>query len=226
VTGSRRLLLAALAVFGLVTADVLAGGPLTRLDTAVSGRVRDRPVPAWFDRLTLFGEHVPVAVAVTAAVALVAWRARTVFPLVRLALLGPVTVAVVLGLKIGVGRQPPSGVDPSLPWRSYPSGHTVTAVVLWGLLAAVVTEHTASPVARTATRLLGWLGPVLVVTGMLLRDYHWVSDLIGGAALGVVLLQTERLTLRHWWRAHGGSAAAGVGSAGRGAAPVAPGGGG
>jgi hypothetical protein len=46
------------------------------------------------------------------------------------------------------------------------------------------------------------------MTGLLLRDYHWLSDLIAGAAVGVVLLQVERLALRHWLRARRGSSPA------------------
>jgi membrane-associated phospholipid phosphatase len=211
------VLAGALVVFGLVTLDVLVGGPLTRVDSWVSDRSRSLGAGPAFDLLTTFGEHAVVALVVGGCLAVVARRRRSWEPLVRFAVLGAATVAAVLALKVGIGRQPPSGVDPALPWRSYPSGHTVTAVVLWGLLASVVPGR--------LTRTLAWLGPVLVMVGMVLRDYHWTTDLVGGAALGVVLLRAEGLALGHW-RGAGGGTGGGAGPADRGAAPAAPRGGG
>jgi membrane-associated phospholipid phosphatase len=211
--GSPALLLVALAVFVLVTVDVLVGGPLTHLDAAVSAWARSTglPGPGWrrpgqeeADQLVNFGDRRVVGVIVLVTIGWICVRARTVLPLVRLAVLVGVTVSIVLALKYGIGRQAPSGVDGPEALRSYPSGHMATAVILWGLLYAVVAEHQGHAVSRQVARLLSWLAPLMVMVGMVLRDYHWITDLVGAAALCTVLLQAERLALRHLRGAHGG----------------------
>jgi membrane-associated phospholipid phosphatase len=232
VTGRPRLLLAALAVVVLVTVDVLAGGPLTHLDRAVSDRARSTglPGPGWTrrgqqtaDMAVSFGDREVVGLIVLITIGWICLQARTVLPLVRLAGLSVVTSAVVLALKFGIGRHAPSGVHGPEALRSYPSGHTATAVVLWGVLFAVVAEHPDLGVSRAVAGVLSWAAPVVVMVGMMLRDYHWVTDMVAAAALGVVLLQAERLALAHWRRARRGSAAGPAAARGRRAAAVRPG---
>ena len=229
---SPRALLAALAVFVLISIDVVAGGPLSRLDSRLSEWVRSTGLPGagwqrpWqreLDQLVNFGDREVVGSIVVVVFAVVCWRARTLVPFVRLAVLGTVTIAVVVAAKAAFGRQAPPGVAVDT-LRSYPSGHTITAVVLWGLLAAVVVEHPGAGVSVAVARLLSWAAPLATMVGMVLRDYHWLSDLLGAAALGVVLLQAERLVLGHWRRARRGSAAGPGGAAAR-AVPARPGGG-
>lgn len=222
---SPTSLLAGLVVFALVSVDVVVGGPLSRLDERLSRWTRTSGVSGhgWLDLPTEFGDRVVAGVFVTLAVALLAGRARTVVPLVRLAVLGLAVVGTVIPLKIAFHRPPPGGVSGEV-LRSYPSGHTATAVVLYGLLAALAAQYATSALVRRLTRVLAVLAPVLTMVGMLLRDYHWLSDLLGAAALGVVLLQAERLVLGHWLGARRGSAA-GPGGAAAGTVPARPGGG-
>lgn len=224
--GAPGSLLAGLAVFVLVGLDVVAGGPLSRLDvrlsrwTRTSGLARER----WLDVLTYPGNHLVAGVVVGAAVAVLAWRARTVAPLVRLAVLGLTTAALVTTLKIAFHRKSPAdsyGWDHGV-FRSYPSGHTATAIVLWGLLATLAARYATSDLTRQLTWVLSLVLPAVTMVGMLARDYHWLSDLVAAAALGVVLLQVERLVLAHWPRARRGSAAGPGGAAARGL-PARPG---
>lgn len=214
--GSPTLLLAALAVFALITVDVLVGGPLTHLDRAVSDWARSTglPRPGWkrpgqkqADQAVNFGDREVVGLIVLLAIGYVSVRARTIVPLVRLVTLSAAASAVVLALKYGVGRHAPSGVHGPEAFRSYPSGHTATAVILWGLLYAVVAEYPDYALSRPVAWLLSWAGPVAVMVGMVLRDYHWVTDLLGAASLCVVLLQVERMVWAHWRRARRGPAA-------------------
>jgi undecaprenyl-diphosphatase len=140
-------------------------------------------------------------------------------PLIRLAVLAAVAASIVLALKYGIGRHAPSGVQGPEAFRSYPSGHTATAVILWGTLYSVVAEYPRYAVSRQVAWLLSWLAPLMVMVGMVLRDYHWVTDLVAAAALCTVLLQAERLALGHWrgarrgWGSAARARAAAVGSA-------------
>jgi len=211
---SPKLLTAAVAVFVVVTLDVLVGGPLSALDEVLSRRVRGTGLPGqgwrrpWqreLDQLVNFGDVEVVVVILAVVFAVVCWRARTLLPFLRLVVLGAATIATVWSLKVGFARPAPSGVRLEDALRSYPSGHTATSVVLWGLLAAVVADYRPRSVSRSVVEVLSWLGPLLTMTGLLLRDYHWLSDLFAGAAVGVVLVQVERLALRHWRGARGPS---------------------
>ncbi|HZB49401.1 MAG TPA: phosphatase PAP2 family protein [Mycobacteriales bacterium] len=206
-----------MAVFVAVTLDLLLGGPLSARDEVLSRWARSTGLPGhgWrrpgqreLDQLTAFGDVEVVVIILAVVFAVVCRRARTLLPFLRLAVLGAATIATVWSLKVGFARPAPSGARIEDALRSYPSGHTVTSVVLWGLLAAVVAEYRPRSVSRSVVEVLSWLGPLLTMTGLLLRDYHWLSDLLAGAAVGVVLVQVERLALRHWRGARGPSSPA------------------
>ena len=208
------MLVGGLAVFVVVTLDVLLGGPLTAFDgvlsrwvhtTGLPGHGWRRPWQRELDQMVNFGDREVVATILVVVLVVVCWQARTLLPFLRLAVLAVLTIGTVWGLKATIARPAPSGVAFEDALLSYPSGHTATSVVLWGLLAAVVADYRPRSVSAPVVGVLSWLGPLLTMTGMLLRDYHWFSDLVAGAALGVVLVQAERLVLRHWRGARRGS---------------------
>lgn len=211
---SPRVLAGGLAVFFVVTVDVLVGGPLTALDgvlsrwvhtTGLPGHGWRRPGQRELDQMVNFGDREVVGTILVVVLAVICWKARTLLPFLRLAVIAALTIGTVWGLKLAIARPAPAGVAFEDALRSYPSGHTATSVVLWGLLAAVVADYRPRSVSAPVVEVLSWLGPLLVMIGMLLRDYHWFSDLLAGAAVGVVLVQGERLALRHWRGARRGS---------------------
>jgi membrane-associated phospholipid phosphatase len=225
--GAPGLLLAGLVVFVLVTVDVVVGGPLSRLDVRISDWTEARGLAGArvLDVLTAFGDRLEVGLVVGLGAAALAWRARTVEPLVRLAVLALVTAGLVSAFKIGFHRPPPGELlRRTVAPRSYPSGHTATAVVLWGLLATLATEYGGPVLLRRATRLLAVAAPLVTMAAMVLANYHWLADVLGAAGLGVFLLQAERLALRHWRDARRGSSAR-PGRVAVGDHPVRPGGG-
>jgi membrane-associated phospholipid phosphatase len=69
---------------------------------------------------------------------------------------------------------------------AYPSGHTATALVCTGTLAVLFARRHA-PYRRGLTlAVTGWT--TLVAWSLLWLHYHWLSDVLGGALLGVLLL--------------------------------------
>jgi len=84
------------------------------------------------------------------------------------------------------------------PGPSFPSGHVMAAVALWGLLPPIVA-------LVTHRRVLWWLSVALsavVVTAVAFaRVYlgvHWLSDVVGGLVFGsIYLLAVEWLLDRH-----------------------------
>jgi membrane-associated phospholipid phosphatase len=75
----------------------------------------------------------------------------------------------------------------------YPSGHTATAVVCTGLLTRVAYAHRlGSPVALRAGAATWTL---LVGTSLVFHRYHWLSDVVAGLLLGLLILQATRPAL-------------------------------
>jgi undecaprenyl-diphosphatase len=75
---------------------------------------------------------------------------------------------------------------------SYPSAHTSTAVVLFGLTAAFV----AGEMPRQKRFWAYWVALALALPMALSRlvvGVHWLSDLVGGALLGLVVCALTRL---------------------------------
>ncbi|SHF46343.1 undecaprenyl-diphosphatase [Modicisalibacter ilicicola DSM 19980] len=91
------------------------------------------------------------------------------------------------------GRVRPETPDYLVGSFSYPSAHTSTAVVLYGLAAAFVAETLPS-----RHRALAYWAAILICVPMALSrlviGVHWLSDLIGGALLGLVACALVRVS--------------------------------
>lgn len=211
----------ALVAIPWLTLDVLLDGPLRHLDHEVSRLVlgtglrdADWPAPLFPVKLAVYattklGARTPMLLLTVPAVGVLAWRQRTWRPVLLLAMLlallaGSVylgkhavgrAMPAVDGLHVAAGRWIPAG-------RSFPSGHVAVAVALWGLLAYLSAEYRLSRWLTWALGVLRWLAPALTFVAMLLLDYHWLTDLVTGLALGIVLLrvvcEVDARALRDW----------------------------
>ena len=72
--------------------------------------------------------------------------------------------------------------------NSFPSGHMVRTVVVYGLLAFVVRRLSRSRTARSLAIPVAIVIIVLMVVDRLYLDVHWESDVIGGLLLGGIAL--------------------------------------
>jgi len=70
--------------------------------------------------------------------------------------------------------------------NSFPSGHMVRTVVVYGLLAFVVRRLAVSRVVRALAVPVAVLIIVLVAFDRLYLDVHWESDVVGGLLLGAI----------------------------------------
>ncbi len=72
--------------------------------------------------------------------------------------------------------------------NSFPSGHVIRAVVVYGLLAFVIRRMAPSATARALAVPLAIGVIVLVAFDRIYLDVHWESDVIGGLFLGAIAL--------------------------------------
>lgn len=179
---------ALLAVFGLVSWQVAVTGPLLAVDVALRDALAVWPGPrgplAAVAELGADLGAAPVAggaLAVGAGAAAV--RRRSWGPVTSAALAAVAVPALALPLKEAFGRSGPDGLPLAGYAGYYPSGHTLTAAVAYGTLALLY-AHRAPYAAPAAAALLSlWSGAGLVV-----RGYHWLTDVVASWALAGVVL--------------------------------------
>jgi membrane-associated phospholipid phosphatase len=193
----RRAVIIAVVVLLLVVADIRFSGPFDQLDHRVATRMNNWGLRrhTW-DRRVLtvglyFGQRGVVLPGALLVAGWLSWRTHTVEPLVRLAVAVVSLALVVYGFKVGLARNAPiqdiEGV-PAGHGASFPSGHMVNAVLLWGLSDWAVRRWSSPVFLRRALRTGRWIAPFAIPVSMTLLDYHWLSDFAGGAAVGVILL--------------------------------------
>jgi membrane-associated phospholipid phosphatase len=136
------------------------------------------------DVLTDLG-GTPVVMAALAATAVVGYaRRRDVEIPLLLAAVGLGQLVVVNVLKLIVDRERPGVlrlVDVTGP--SFPSGHSCAAAACWAAVAFVI-GHDAPRITRAVLAALAVIVAVAVATSRALLGVHWLTDIVGGLALG------------------------------------------
>ncbi|HEX5494394.1 MAG TPA: phosphatase PAP2 family protein [Mycobacteriales bacterium] len=197
-----------LVVVVWLSLDVLHHGWWVAVDMHTSTLVRGIGIRQTFwpkvgvYAFTQLGARGTILVLFTPFVVILAWRRQTWQPLIRFAVALLLLTATVYGFKYGVGRAAPPLQQIHAEGRSFPSGHAPNSVLMWGLLAWLAAQYDLPHRIRQITALLRYTAPVLTCLAMLLLDYHWLSDLVAGFAVGIVLLRVLHLIfdgrLGHW----------------------------
>lgn len=211
---SRTMPSMLLAILGLgVGAAIENGALLGTWDEPIQHAVESSRTPfmnALMAAITELGDLSAVVVVVSLLLPLVWRRCRSLaFVMVAATLARP---ALEFTLKALADRPRPD-LERLLPGNgpSFPSGHVLTAIALWGLLPPVVALFTNK---RT------WWWTSVAVSGLLIaavsasRIYlgvHWFSDVVGGLLVGSLYLAGVEalLTRRHKRGGCRGSADAG-----------------
>ncbi|UJA10783.1 PAP2 superfamily protein [Streptomyces collinus] len=187
----------AAALFALITWQVVADGPLLRVDERLSRALLH---PDRFSAGLSDLGNVEVAVPVL-VVALVwsAWRGRAAgaalwwLPPLAAAVLMALVPAVVVPLKEWTARAGTPVVPPGVGY--FPSGHTATAAMAYGSATLLLLPWLRSPAARRA--LVGLCAALVlgVSFGLVRRGWHWPLDVVASWCLSTVLLTTLSLVL-------------------------------
>ncbi len=210
-TEVRAALVRLLAVVVVITAAVIAIGEALTHWSAMAA-IRDADVSfdrtlaahrsALGDHLTLvgtwFAETIPVLDLTIFGVDLVAaatrrWRAAG---FLAMAVAGEKLVYAVSVTVVGRPRPPVPTVGQTYATSSFPSGHVGSAVTLYGAVALLVWW------SRPDRRLRGALAlaaagvlPLVVAFCRMYRGFHFPSDVVTGALIGVAWLTTCALVL-------------------------------
>ena len=191
----RWLVVLAAAVTAAVTVDLLSRGVLERMDLRVSEVVSSWGLadsgaywPVW--AVTQLGGRGFILIVLAGLVGYLGWRFRTAVPLVRVLLALVLLTVVVYSFKYGTGRTAPAypGSFFHRDGASYPSGHVANAVLMWGVARWQVVTYRLAPWVQRTTLVLSVAGPVATGVAMVSLDFHWVTDAVVGAAVGILLL--------------------------------------
>lgn len=179
-------------LFGGIAQDVVAGDPLTVIDARVAAWFHERRTPGMTIAMQLVSSLASstwvTGIALVTTLAL-CWK-RYWYRLLALVLVIPGGMAVVFFLKITFRRQRPSFTDSFLIFDGYsfPSGHTMAAMLLYGLLAVFAVIALESWHWRVAAVLGAFVMVALVGFSRVYLGAHYLSDVLGAAAAGFAWL--------------------------------------
>lgn len=198
--------LVAAGLLALMTWQVVVKGPFVAWDWPVHVYLDARQPDGWqrsvLNAIASLGGQRLFTLPIIVGVGLwVAHRQRRLRPLIAIGA-GLATVFFIgYWIKFGLGRTPPASGKDVLHGvgQAFPSGHTANATLTWFLLVIVLFgAHGLKP---NPVRFRRWLAVAFVgvfVAGGLMTalDYHWLSDIPGGWALGLLALMVAVTVLR------------------------------
>jgi undecaprenyl-diphosphatase len=190
VTRRGPVLCAALcAILFAILAVLVTTGQLTPIDTRGILAIRAYASPLT-TRVMLIASaiahgRIAVPVALATALALYAMRRRSDTLLYVIACVSGEVLMLVL--KELVHHHRPIGISPKLTdagWFSFPSGHVMLAVIIFGLGAVMLTSSSARAVRAVAVTLAA-LFVILVALSRVYLGAHWPSDVVGAGLAGL-----------------------------------------
>lgn len=215
-----RLSIATPALVGAVVAAVCMAGyaelaedlrispVIYAFDSQISAAVQSWRGPVltrFFSAITWGASTLPVTLVTVAAIAVLVWLGRH-----REALLVGLVVAVGTGLgtlakQVTARPRPPvSRALIELPTSfSFPSGHTLAALLLWSVVGLAVWRSTTRPGLRWAAVGIGLALAVLTGFSRVYLGVHWPSDVLASWLLGTAWLAVCLGGFFTWERAAG-----------------------
>ena len=150
--------------------------------------------PFWSELVTAY-THLggPVGMPVLAALAVLAmtlaWRQWTPLVLMLAATAGSLAMTVVGKAVVGRTRPPTAlAVPPFEESASFPSGHSLNAVVVAGVLAYLLVRRQHAAWARATTLAAAVLFSVTMGLSRVYLGHHWLTDVLVAWTLGLAWL--------------------------------------
>lgn len=167
-------------------------GSLTVADAPLSTWLHAHASPCLTSAMrvaTAFGSPLTVTSIAVALALYLLWR-RQFYWLAALVLSVPGGAVLNVLLKYAVHRARPHFADPilTLTGYSFPSGHTMMAAVLYGVVAAYICAHTPDWRRRVLTVVAASVLIALVGVSRVYLGAHYLSDVLGAMAEGLAWL--------------------------------------
>jgi undecaprenyl-diphosphatase len=179
-------------VFALLAQAYAAGSPLVELDTWLANALHASLVPSAttaFSAVTMLGSTLVLAIVAGVTAAYLVWRGRgRDAALVAVAFAGAQLLTWIL--KGTFERPRPTFDDPiaTAGWFSFPSGHALSSIAVYGTLAYLLAGALRSRRARAA-RLAG-VALLVAAIGFsrLYLGVHYLTDVLAGYSAGLAWL--------------------------------------
>ena len=190
-------------ILGEIAEDIKNGEPLTLIDAQINSWLHAHRSPALTTILLLvtsLGSTLPVICIAVAAGLYSLWKRRGYW-------LATIWITVFGGmllnkyLKLVFYRPRPRFDDPILSFTGYsfPSGHTMGATVLYGVLAVLLVTRVKRNRAKVLIALSACLLVALVGFSRMYLGAHYLSDVLGAIAEGLAWMSLC-LTTVYWIR--------------------------
>jgi membrane-associated phospholipid phosphatase len=131
------------------------------------------------------------AVAVALFLALVAgfwWRRWAEPAMLVVAMVGQLAIHVAVTAVVDRPRPPVPRLDAAQPTSSFPSGHTMAAVALYGAFAVLAAERWPGRAVHVAAVGVAVLVPSAVAFARMYRGMHYPTDVVGATLLSALWL--------------------------------------
>jgi membrane-associated phospholipid phosphatase len=185
-------LVQSVAAFTLLAQAYAAGSPVVDVDAWLANSLHANLVPSattFLSTVTALGSTAGLAlVAATVAAYLVRRERGRDAALLVVTLVGAQLLTWIL--KAIFERPRPTFDDPvaTASWFSFPSGHALSAIAVYGALAFVLARRITSPRARSAV--VGGAALLVATIGFsrLYLGVHYLTDVLAGYSAGLALL--------------------------------------
>jgi membrane-associated phospholipid phosphatase len=202
--GALLALAASLWALGILADDVLEDETANdeRLANWLHGRATD-PLTDVFHAITYLGNFVTL-LAVTLIAVVLLWRRNERIDALFIALAFVGAQVLSNGMKLGFRRERPFFPDPLATEStfSFPSGHALVSLAVYGALALLIARRLSSFAGRALV--LAGAGVLVAAIGFsrLYLGVHFLSDVLAGFAAGIAWLSLLYIALetRSRWR--------------------------
>jgi membrane-associated phospholipid phosphatase len=182
------------AMFALVYDSVVEADGVAGLDRpALTGgkSLRSPALDAIVTAYTNVGGTIGMPILAVAALLILSLKRRSWTPVILIGMAGAGSLAMTVAGKQFFGRARPDVSDAVPPYDyspSFPSGHSLNAIVIAGIVAYLLILRQETKRARTATATAAAIFAVTIGLSRVYLGHHWLTDVIAAWMLGAAWL--------------------------------------